>query len=224
MDRKHGHRLESDLPLLQGAMEEPPTTLEEAREQASRCTRCPLYLSGTQIVFGEGPADAEVMFVGEQPGDKEDLAGRPFVGPAGRLFDTMLAEVGIDRGKCYVTNAVKHFKYEQRGKLRWHKRPNAGEVEACRWWFRIETALVKPRLFVALGATAAQTLTGNGRDILKRRGGFETSREGHRVFVTVHPSSLLRIPSASDSAAARGLFRDDLVRVLETVPGVALAA
>ena len=164
------------------------------------------------------------MFVGEQPGDKEDLAGRPFVGPAGRLFDTLLAEAGIDRAKCYVTNAVKHFKHEPRGSFRLHKKPDAGEIEACKWWLRIEAALVKPRLFVALGATAAQALTGSGRDILKRRGQFETTAGGVPVFIMMHPSALLRIPTAREAAAARQAFRDDLERILARIPASAASA
>ncbi len=221
MDRKPRRTLESDMPLLEGTDVAVPRTLEEAREQARLCTRCPLFLQGTQTVFGEGNAKAQVMFVGEQPGDKEDLAGRPFVGPAGRLFDTLLDEAGLDRAKCYVTNAVKHFKHEPRGSFRLHKKPDTGEIEACKWWLRIETALVRPRLFVALGATAAQSLTGNGKDILKRRGQFEVTNDGRPILITVHPSSLLRIPDARNAAAARKAFREDLQMILEKIPGVA---
>jgi uracil-DNA glycosylase family protein len=222
MDRKPKRTLESDLPLLEGADVPVPQTLDAAREAAKSCTRCHLYQLGTQTVFGEGPAKAQVMFVGEQPGDKEDLAGRPFVGPAGRLFDTLLHEAGIDREKCYVTNAVKHFKHEPRGSFRLHKKPDTPEIEACKWWLRIETAIVKPKLFVALGATAAQSLTGSGRDILKRRGQFEETRVGRPILITVHPSALLRIPSARDAAEARKRFREDLGLVLAKLPGVAL--
>ncbi len=221
MDRKPKRTLESDLPLLEGADVAVPGTLEAARAQARSCTRCHLYQLGTQTVFGEGPSKAQVMFVGEQPGDKEDLAGRPFVGPAGRLFDTLLAEAGIDREKCYVTNAVKHFKHEPRGSFRLHKKPDTPEIEACKWWLRIEAAIVKPKLFVALGATAAQSLTGNGRNILRRRGSFETARDGRPILITVHPSALLRIPVARDAAAARQSFRDDLALILDRIPGVA---
>jgi DNA polymerase len=221
MDRKSKRTIESDLPLLEGADVAVPATLAAAREQAKSCTRCHLYQLGTQTVFGEGPSKAQVMFVGEQPGDKEDLAGRPFVGPAGRLFDTLLAEAGIDRGKCYVTNAVKHFKHEPRGSFRLHKKPDAPEIEACKWWLRIEAAIVKPKLFVALGATAAQSLTGNGRNILKRRGTFETARDGRPIVITIHPSALLRIPVARDAAAARQSFRENLALILDRIPGVA---
>jgi uracil-DNA glycosylase family protein len=225
MDRKPTRRtLESDLPLLEGADVAVPKNLEEARAASKLCTRCHLYQVGTQTVFGEGPAKARIMFVGEQPGDKEDIAGRPFVGPAGRLFDTLLEEARLDRAKCYVTNAVKHFKHEPRGSFRLHKKPDTSEIEACKWWLRIEAALVKPKLYVALGATAAQALTGNARDILKRRSHFEATRDGTPVFITVHPSSLLRIPNARDAARARALFREDLARIIERVPDVAKKA
>ena len=220
MDRKPRRTIESDMPLLEGADVPVPATLESARAAALSCTRCDLYRLGTQTVFGEGPSKAPAMFVGEQPGDKEDLAGRPFVGPAGRLFDTLLAEVGIDREKCYLTNAVKHFKHEPRGSFRLHRKPDAPEIEACKWWLRIEAAIVRPKLFVALGATAAQSLTGSGRDILKRRGRFEDTRDGRPILITVHPSALLRIPNARDAAEARRQFREDLALVLEKVPGV----
>ena len=223
MDRKPRRTLESDLPLLEGADIAVPATLEAAREAARSCTRCHLYQLGTQTVFGEGPSRAPIMFVGEQPGDKEDLAGRPFVGPAGKLFDTLLREAGIDRETCYVTNAVKHFKHEPRGSFRLHKKPDTPEIEACKWWLRIETAIVKPKLFVALGATAAQSLTGSGRNILKRRGSFEETRDGRPILITVHPSALLRIPNARDAAAARQRFREDLGLILARLPGVALA-
>ncbi len=223
MDRKPRRTLESDMPLLEGSDVALPRTLDAAREAAKLCTRCPLYLLGTQTVFGEGPAKAPIMFVGEQPGDKEDIAGRPFVGPAGRLFDTLLQEVGLDRAKCYVTNAVKHFKHEPRGSFRLHKKPDTSEIEACKWWLRIEAALVKPKLFVALGATATQSLTGNGRDILKRRSHFEQTADGVPVLITVHPSSLLRIPNARDAAAARQMFRGDLELILDRVPAAKAA-
>ena len=222
MDRKPRRTLESDLPLLEGADVAVPATLEAAREASKSCTRCHLYQLGTQTVFGEGPAKAQVMFVGEQPGDKEDLAGRPFVGPAGKLFDTLLAEAGIDREKCYVTNAVKHFKNEPRGSFRLHKKPDTPEIEACKWWLRIEAAIVRPKLFVALGATAAQSLTGNGKNILRRRGQFEETRDGRPILITLHPSALLRIPHARDAAAARQSFREDLGLILAKLPGVAL--
>jgi uracil-DNA glycosylase len=188
-------------------------SLPDARQAASVCMRCPLGLKATQTVFGEGPPDAQIMFVGEQPGDQEDLAGKPFIGPAGRLFDAALAEAGIERKAVYVTNAVKHFKYEPRGKRRLHQRPNAGEIMACKWWLEKELAIVKPRLIVALGATAAQSLTGNGDGILKRRGSVESLDDGMRVFLTVHPSSILRIPDSAAADEARRRFVADLIEV-----------
>jgi probable DNA metabolism protein len=198
-----------------------PPSLEATRAIAAGCERCHLYRNATQTVFGEGPNDAAIMFVGEQPGDKEDLAGRPFVGPAGRLFNEILGETGIDRGKCYVTNAVKHFKHEMRGKFRLHKRPDTGEVQACRWWLKLEKEFVKPKLIVALGATAAQALTGNGAGILKRRGRVEDTGDGTRVFMTVHPSSLLRMPDEITAQSAREEFKRDLEKILEMVPEAA---
>ncbi len=183
-----------------------------ARE-ASACTRCPLYGPATQVVFGEGPGDAPLMFVGEQPGDREDIAGRPFVGPAGQLFDEVAAQAGVDRGAAYVTNAVKHFKFEQRGKRRIHQRPSAGEVTACRWWLEQELAAVDPILVVALGATALHALTGNGAGLLKRRGALERTRDGRPLFVTVHPSFLLRLPDAASRERETEAFLGDLRRV-----------
>jgi uracil-DNA glycosylase family protein len=162
------------------------------REEAAGCRRCPLWADATQTVFGAGPTQADIMFVGEQPGDQEDLGGEPFIGPAGRLLDEALAEVGIDRTRAYVTNAVKHFKYEPRGKRRLHKAPNAGEIEACRWWIERELPLVQPKLVVALGATALFSLTGLRSGLLKMRGTMAPSEMAGAVFVTVHPSSILR--------------------------------
>jgi uracil-DNA glycosylase len=190
--------------------DELPPTVDEAKSDARGCTRCHLYKFATQTVFGEGPAMAPLMFVGEQPGDKEDLQGRPFVGPAGQLFSQMLEEAGIEREHAYITNAVKHFKFEPRGKFRLHKRPDTGEILACKWWLAMERDLVKPKLIVAMGATAAQSLTGNGQGILKRRGTFEALDDGTPVLITIHPSALLRIPDAEVAAAARSQFRSDL--------------
>jgi DNA polymerase len=188
----------------------PAATLDELREQAEGCRRCPLWRNATQTVFGEGPRDAKVVFVGEQPGDREDLAGKPFVGPAGRLFDAMLEEAGIDREITYVTNAVKHFKFEPRGKRRIHSKPNAGEVQACRWWIGQELDLIKPDLAVALGATAAQSLIGRVVPVTKERGNVIERDDGLRVFVTVHPSYLLRIREDADKAAEQGRFLEDM--------------
>jgi uracil-DNA glycosylase family protein len=171
-------------------------TLPALRAAAAGCRGCPLYLRATQTVFGEGPAKARVMFVGEQPGDGEDREGRPFVGPAGKLFDRALAAAGLSREESYVTNAVKHFKFEQRGKARLHKRPNAGEVGACVPWLFAELAVVKPDILVLLGATAAQALFGAGFRVTKERGRPITSDLAKVVLATAHPSSILRAPDA----------------------------
>lgn len=183
------------------------------REEARRCTRCGLYRCATQIVFGEGPLDASILFVGEQPGDQEDLAGRPFVGPAGRLFDRALAEAGVDRAAAYVTNAVKHFKFERRGKRRIHSRPDAGEIAACRWWLEQELALIRPPLTVALGATAARSLFGKAVAIGAARGRPHALPDGGEAWVTVHPSFLLRVRDDREAQYAR--FVADLHRIGE---------
>jgi DNA polymerase len=164
------------------------------RDAAAGCKACDLYKRGTQTVFGEGPTRAEVMLVGEQPGDAEDLAGHPFVGPAGRLLDRALADAGIDRARVYVTNVVKHFKWEPRGKRRIHAKPNAAEIGACRPWLETEIALVKPRVLVLLGATAAQALLGRAFKVSRQRGQFVESPLAPLVTATVHPSSILRAP------------------------------
>jgi uracil-DNA glycosylase len=184
------------------------TPLEQLRADVGACRRCPLHGPATQSVFGEGPVDATAMFVGEQPGDQEDLAGRPFVGPAGQLFDRALAEAGIARDAVYVTNAVKHFKFEPRGKRRIHKKRNAGEVSVCRWWLDQEIAAVKPKLIVALGGTAASALAHRPVSVLRERGpvGFGPLRG----FVTVHPSFLLRVPEEAAKAAEYQRFVADL--------------
>ena len=185
-------------------------TLTTLRAEADRCRRCPLYGPATQLVFGEGPADARLMFVGEQPGDQEDRAGRPFVGPAGQIFDAALAQAGVDRNQSYVTNAVKHFKFRPEGKRRIHERPNVGEINHCRWWLKREIELVKPELIVALGATAARSLTGRSLPIAASRGQVFESLEGVPVLVTIHPSYLLRLPDAETSEGERALFVADL--------------
>jgi uracil-DNA glycosylase len=169
-------------------------TLPGVREIAAGCKACDLYKRGTQTVFGEGPPKAELMLVGEQPGDAEDLAGHPFVGPAGRLLDTALEEAGIDRSQVYVTNVVKHFKWEPRGKRRIHAKPNAAEIGACRPWLEVEIALVKPRVLVCLGATAAQALLGRSFKVSQQRGTLVPSPLAPIVSATVHPSSILRAP------------------------------
>ena len=181
------------------------------RDEAASCTRCDLYKNATQTVFGEGPIDAALMFVGEQPGDQEDLAGRPFVGPAGQVFDRAIAEAGIDRGQVYVTNAEKHFKFEQRGKRRIHSKPGAGEIEACRWWVDQERALVKPKVTVALGATAARSLLGRVVTIGRERGqAIELPGGGGEAWITVHPSFLLRLPDEEAKRVEYARFVEDL--------------
>jgi DNA polymerase len=180
---------------------------------ARRCTRCDLYRSATQTVFGEGPLDADIMFVGEQPGDQEDLAGRPFVGPAGALFDAALEKAGIDRSSVYVTNAVKHFKFVQRGKRRIHGKPDAGEISACRWWIEHERELIRPPVTVALGATAARSLIGKTVTIGKVRGEPLALEDGSECWVTVHPSALLRMPDPEARREGRALFLRDLKRI-----------
>ena len=194
-------------------------SLDEARAEVQDCRRCPLYQFATQAVFGEGPAHADIMFVGEVPGDQEDIEGRPFVGPAGRLFDRMLERVGIERSRTYVTNAVKHFKFTQRGKRRLHQRPNAGEVAACRFWLDLEREYVKPRVVVALGATAAQSLLGRAATIKSLRGKPVDLEDGGVLYVTVHPSFLLRIREQDDFRQQQAAFEADLraVRALAAV-------
>jgi uracil-DNA glycosylase len=185
------------------------TSIAGLRGAAKGCRRCPLWRDATQTVFGEGPENADVVFVGEQPGDQEDLAGKPFVGPAGRVLDEVLHEAGVDRLKVYVTNAVKHFKFEPRGKRRIHSKPNAGEVQACRWWLDRELGLLKPRLTVALGATAAQGLLGKAVPVTRMRGDVIEREDGVKVFITIHPSFILRIREPDDKQAERArLLRD----------------
>jgi uracil-DNA glycosylase family protein len=166
-------------------------SLSALRDAEAACTRCPLYRNATQVVPGEGPRHAPIMLVGEQPGDQEDRQGHPFVGPAGRILDRAIVDAGIERKQVFVTNAVKHFKFEPRGKRRLHKRPSAGEVDACRWWLNLERTIVKPRVIVALGATAVRGVLGRSVTISSVRG--EVLREGDaQVIVTIHPSSILR--------------------------------
>jgi DNA polymerase len=186
---------------------------EELLKEARACTRCHLYKYATQTVFGEGPLDAAIVFVGEQPGDQEDLAGRPFVGPAGQLFDRALEAAEIDRSTVYVTNAVKHFKFILRGKRRIHNKPEAGEIEACRWWLDHERALIKPPITVALGATAARALTGKTVTISRARETPLTLADGGECWITVHPSFLLRIPEEDRRKAEKKLFLRDLKRI-----------
>jgi len=193
----------------------PHASLETLRQAAAGCTACDLYKTGTQTVFGEGERGARVMLVGEQPGDREDLAGEPFVGPAGRILDDGLEAAGIDRRQAYVTNVVKHFKWEARGKRRIHKKPNALEVAACRPWLDSEIEVVGPEIVVCLGATAAQALLGRDFRITKQRGQFFEGLLGPTVTATVHPSSILRAPDEAARDAEFKAFVNDLKKVAE---------
>jgi DNA polymerase len=197
--------------------------LQEIAAQAAGCRRCPLYRLGTQTVFGQGPAKSPLVLVGEQPGDKEDLAGLPFVGPAGRILDAGLAASGIDRTRVYVTNAVKHFKNVPRGKRRIHQRPNTYEIDRCRWWLDQELEIIKPRFTVALGATAAAALAGKTLTLAKVRGRPLTFREGVEGFVTVHPSYILRLRDRKkDDEYAH--FIADLKALAKLVPEIRIRA
>jgi uracil-DNA glycosylase family protein len=188
------------------------TSLSTLRDEASRCRACHLWKNATQTVFGEGPQDAQMMLVGEQPGDKEDLAGKPFVGPAGQILDRALEEAGVNRKKVYVTNAVKHFKFVLRGKIRLHQKqkPNTSEIKACRPWYERELATIKPDLVVAMGATAAQCVFGKITPINKNRGRLIDLDDGIKALVTVHPSYLLRLPDADAKAREYQRFVSDL--------------
>jgi uracil-DNA glycosylase family protein len=191
-------------------------SLSELRKAVDECCRCPLYKGATQAVPGEGSPNATIMLVGEQPGDKEDLAGKPFVGPAGRVLDRALEDAGIARKQAFVTNAVKHFKYEMRGKRRLHKRPNAYEIERCRWWLEQERAIVRPAVIVAMGLTAARSVFGRPMAIGKSRGVPHRLADGTAAFVTIHPSALLRIKEKPDQEREYRAFVDDL-RVVAAV-------
>jgi uracil-DNA glycosylase family protein len=185
-------------------------TLKALAQAEEACTRCPLYRNATQAVPGEGSIQARLMMVGEQPGHQEDLAGHPFVGPAGRVLDRAIAEAGLDRKQVFVTNAVKHFKFEPRGKRRLHKKPNAYEIDRCRWWLDLERKIVKPEVVVALGATAARGLMGRPVTIAKVRGAPLPLSDGIRMVTTIHPSYLLRIQDDNDKAAEYRRFVQDL--------------
>ncbi|UWU18299.1 UdgX family uracil-DNA binding protein (plasmid) [Rhizobium sullae] len=184
--------------------------LDDLKLQAETCTRCDLYKNATQLVFGEGPRTADIVLVGEQPGDREDLAGKPFVGPAGRLLDQCLEEAGVDRSRCYVTNAVKHFKFEPRGKRRMHSKPNAGEIQRCAWWLGAELEILQPKLVVALGATALYSLLGPKVKVTAERGRVLQPANHPPVLVTIHPSYLLRIRDEEDANVNRANFVKDL--------------
>jgi uracil-DNA glycosylase len=185
-------------------------SLASLREAAADCRACPLWRTGTQTVFGEGRKASRLVLVGEQPGDQEDLAGKPFVGPAGRLLDEALEEAGIARADTYLTNAVKHFKWEPRGKRRIHQRPAASEIAACRPWLEAELEVVKPHVLVCLGAVAAQALLGRGVRVTRDRGRPLESELAVVTFATVHPSSILRAPDEQSRRRERALFVDDL--------------
>ena len=190
------------------------TTLDALRRAAASCTGCDLYKRATQTVFGEGPPRASIMLIGEQPGNEEDLAGRPFVGPAGRLLDEALVQAGLDRRRVYVTNVVKHFKWKatESGKRRIHEKPSRGEVEACRPWFDKELWLVQPKVLVCLGATAAAAIFGPAVRVGTARGRALSSPQGIRTYVTVHPSAILRMPGTAERAAGMRRFVADLRR------------
>jgi DNA polymerase len=193
-------------------------SLDRLRREAASCRACPLWENATQTVFGEGPSDAEIMLVGEQPGDREDLAGRPFVGPAGLLLNRALADAGVDRARVYVTNAVKHFKFEPRGKRRLHKRPNAGEIKVCSTrWLLGEIEAVAPQLIVALGATAAQSLAGRPFPVQSNRGEVLELASGLRVLITIHPSALLRLRDERDKREAYDAFVRDLRSIAQII-------
>ncbi|MBP1842620.1 DNA polymerase [Rhizobium petrolearium] len=191
------------------------SSISRVREEAESCTRCDLYKSATHLVFGKGPARAKVLFVGEQPGDREDQAGQPFVGPAGKLLDRCLEEAGIDRDMCYVTNAVKHFKFTLRGKRRIHSKPKTGEVQACAWWLAAELRLIKPTLVVALGATALYSLLGRQAKVTRDRGKVLNSPNGVPMLVTFHPSALLRSRDRADAELNRARFVEDLRKIAD---------
>ena len=201
----------------------PRPTLNKLRSVAAECTACDLWKLGTQTVFGEGKQRSLIMFVGEQPGDKEDLSGRPFVGPAGALLDKSLEEAGIDRGKVYVTNVVKHFKWEPRGKRRIHKKPNAAEITACRPWLQSEIDVIKPRAIICLGSTAAQAIISPKFKVSIQRGLFVPSDLAEYVTATVHPSSILRAPSDEARRVERERFVEDLKKIRAALGDIAAA-
>ena len=192
-------------------------TIKKLQTVAAGCQACDLWKTGTQTVFGEGRQTSTVMFIGEQPGDREDLTGRPFVGPAGGLLDKALVEAGIDRTRVYVTNVVKHFKWEPRGKRRIHKKPNAGEINACRPWLEAEIQVVKPRAIICLGSTAAQAVIGPKFKVSTQRGTFVESPLAPLVTATVHPSSILRAPSDEARRAETARFIEDLKKIRKAI-------
>ena len=202
---------EAELPLFRAErINDPDAALRRLTVEAKTCTRCDLYKNATQTVFGEGEAEAALMLVGEQPGDQEDLAGRPFVGPAGRVLDKALDAAEVDRTEVYVTNAVKHFKNEPRGQRRLHKKPDTGEIEACRWWLKNEFEIIRPRVVVALGATAARAVMGKAMGINANRGRLLPLPGDARALITVHPSYLLRLKEERDKRREFSRLVEDL--------------
>ena len=203
---------EAELPLFDTPrrVNDPEAALALLKREAEACTRCPLYRNATQTVFGEGPADASLMLVGEQPGDQEDVTGRPFVGPAGIVLDRALEAADIDRAEVYITNAVKHFKNEKRGKRRLHKKPDTSEIDACRWWLDRELAVVRPRVVVALGATAARGLMRRAMSVNANRGRLFALPGALQGVITVHPSFLLRLRDDRDKAREFDRLVEDL--------------
>jgi DNA polymerase len=205
---KNSAEKESAAPLIPAR-----PTISKLRKAARDCRACPLWKTGTQTVFGEGANKATVVFVGEQPGNDEDLAGHPFVGPAGKLLDKALAETGIDRKAVYITNAVKHFKWEPQGKRRLHKKPNSREIAACRPWLEAELSVLKPKVLVALGATAAQALFGKDFRVSRQRGQLVATPLAEKATATVHPSSILRAPTSADREEQMKQFMADLKKI-----------
>jgi len=209
-------QVETAAPLIP-----PSPSIDNLRAAAADCKACDLWKTGTQTVFGEGRQSSLIMFIGEQPGDKEDLAGQPFVGPAGALLDKALGEAGIDRAKVYVTNVVKHFKWEPRGKRRIHKKPNAVEITACRPWLQSEIAVIKPRAIICLGSTAAQAVISPKFRVSVQRGQFVKSELAEYVTATVHPSSILRAPTDEARREERARFVDDLKKIRAVLGDIA---
>lgn len=205
---------------MEAAAESAATALAEAREEARACRRCSLWRLGTQTVYGAGPSDAPVMLVGEQPGDREDVEGLPFVGPAGQLLDRALAQAGVRREALYLTNAVKHFKNEPRGKRRLHVKPSNSEIDICKWWLDVELKIVRPRLVVALGVSAARGITGRTVRIMRERGTVQEAPPAAPVLLTVHPSMLLRLRGEDERETAFRAFVADLAAIRARVPEV----
>lgn len=213
------HAQASDEPAPEFMKLSPARAAARLEEAAQDCTRCPLYKGATQAVCGVGPVSARIMLVGEQPGDREDLEGEPFVGPAGMVLDQALEDAGLTRRKVYLTNAVKHFKNEPRGKRRLHKRPTAYEVDRCRWWFKLEREIVRPKIIVTLGATAIRGVTGKSATIKSLRGESFTLEDGVTGVATIHPSSLLRTQDKEDKKRKRRRFVADLERAVALAQG-----